>query len=57
MKYSDGKKRGIHAGDVLGSLYSAVDVDCENESEGRMTNDCKYEEVVERVKTKTELGG
>ena len=49
-----GKIRGIHAGDVLGSLYSVVDVDCE--SGGRAMNDWKYDDLIEMVKLKAELG-
>ena len=39
------KIRGIHAGDLLGNLYSVVDVDCENARDlkkGRLKNDWKY---------------
>ena len=46
-----GNVRGIHAG----SLYSMVDVGCGDGSDGQMTNDWKYEDLVEMVKMKAEL--
>ena len=39
LDIKQGKIRGIHAGDVLGSLYSVVDVDCGSGNEGRIMND------------------
>lgn len=57
-----GRIRGIHIGDVLGSMYSVLNVEDQNE-EGAYVfagdiqkNDWEYDELIEKAKLSAELG-